>query len=407
MNTKSETRTFFFMVFSCIAHVAMAVAVLTMSIQPQPKLESVQVEIVSAPSAPPISPPATQPVSHSAQTQDQTEIAQVQPEKSQTEIAPAQAEKSEVAQELPRPKQSQVKPVPVKPKLARTLPPARKSAEPLARPETPVQEDSPVVLPTVVNENLQETPPESQPELKDDDIASDLEKVDQQQAEAQENAKAAALNADIQKEADAEMKEQEEKLLAIQKQNELESQTLAKENMQKRAQERAALAAAQAQAAHEAAQAQENAKAAAQAKEQAARAASENQKQAAAGSGGIAQGEAVRSVEDLKQVPGNQRPQYDKDDRLQGRQGEVAFLAYVTKDGVLSEFKLLKSTGHRELDGKTLKAIKSWKFYPGQEGWVEIPYRWSLKGGAQPIGPILRTKRSASINETQPTSSRN
>ena len=66
------------------------------------------------------------------------------------------------------------------------------------------------------------------------------------------------------------------------------------------------------------------------------------------------------------------------------------FYAYVNKDGSLSQFKLGKSTGYRNLDGKTLAALKKWKFYPGQEGWVEMPFKWALSGEAMEAGGQLR-----------------
>lgn len=101
---------------------------------------------------------------------------------------------------------------------------------------------------------------------------------------------------------------------------------------------------------------------------------------------------AVRALEDLKQMPGNERPHYDLQDRLQKRQGTVQFLAYISKDGRPVKFKLDKSTGFRELDGKTLAALKKWKFYPGQEGWVEIPFVWDLTGDAKEFPTGLRRK---------------
>jgi TonB family protein len=130
----------------------------------------------------------------------------------------------------------------------------------------------------------------------------------------------------------------------------------------------------------------------AEAKEAAARAQVAASDKAGSGIGGV--NGPIRDVSDLRAMPGNKRPQYDSDDRLLGRQGEVAFLAYVTKDGSISKFKLLKSTGHRELDSKTYAAIRTWKFYPGQEGWVEIPFRWDLKGGPQEVPATLRRKIS-------------
>jgi TonB family protein len=104
--------------------------------------------------------------------------------------------------------------------------------------------------------------------------------------------------------------------------------------------------------------------------------------------------EGVRSLEQLKQIPGNKRPRYDSEDRLKGRQGMVAFLAYISKDGRPTQFKLVQSSGHKNLDLKTLAAIKTWKFYPGQEGWVEIPIKWDLRGGPQEAPATLRRSYS-------------
>jgi TonB family protein len=98
----------------------------------------------------------------------------------------------------------------------------------------------------------------------------------------------------------------------------------------------------------------------------------------------------VRSLDQLRQMPGNQRPKYDNAERLRGDQGAVVFYAYISKEGQPSQFRLVKSTGFRNLDGKTLVALKKWRFYPGQEGWVELPFRWDLKGGAQEDGGRLR-----------------
>lgn len=99
----------------------------------------------------------------------------------------------------------------------------------------------------------------------------------------------------------------------------------------------------------------------------------------------------VRSLDQLRQMPGNPRPQYDRDERRRGDQGAVAFVAYVNKAGYVSKFRMLKSTGFRNLDAKTLNALKQWRFYPGQEGWVELPFRWDIKGGVQEDGGRLRT----------------
>lgn len=115
-------------------------------------------------------------------------------------------------------------------------------------------------------------------------------------------------------------------------------------------------------------------------------------------SGASAQGpisaSQIRNLEDLRQMPGNAKPEYESEDRLMGRQGMVVFLAFISKEGSPTSFKISQSSGHRSLDLKTLKAVKSWRFYPGQEGWVEIPFQWDLKGGPKQVGGTLRKKIS-------------
>ena len=102
----------------------------------------------------------------------------------------------------------------------------------------------------------------------------------------------------------------------------------------------------------------------------------------------------VRSIENLRQVPGNPKPSYSMNERFQKQQGTVVFQAFVTEQGSLQQFKLMQSTGFRNLDGKTLGALKKWKFYPGQQGWVEIPQTWNLKGEAEEMPTTLRRKVS-------------
>ncbi|UXR65863.1 energy transducer TonB [Bdellovibrio bacteriovorus] len=98
----------------------------------------------------------------------------------------------------------------------------------------------------------------------------------------------------------------------------------------------------------------------------------------------------VRSLDQLRQMPGNPRPRYDRQERLRGDQGAVVFYAYITKEGYPQKFRMMQSTGFRNLDSKTLAALKKWRFYPGQQGWVELPFRWDLKGGAMEDGGLLR-----------------
>ncbi len=105
----------------------------------------------------------------------------------------------------------------------------------------------------------------------------------------------------------------------------------------------------------------------------------------------------AKNYQDLKQMPGNRAPKYDTDDRLRRREGSVRFIAYVTAQGTLTQISRVESSGHTTLDSKSLEAIRTWRFYPGQEGWVEIPLNWALKGGEEtiPVGGLRTGSDSA------------
>lgn len=116
----------------------------------------------------------------------------------------------------------------------------------------------------------------------------------------------------------------------------------------------------------------------------------------ARGAGGPAQGaafgapKAIRSLDELRQMPGNPIPSYSEQERMLRQQGQVVFHAYISKNGVPVDFRQLRSTGYTNLDAKTLQTLKKWKFYPGQEGWVEIPFRWDLRGGPKETSALFR-----------------
>lgn len=222
----------------------------------------------------------------------------------------------------------------------------------------------------------------------------------------------AAATAEMNQETEKQIQEHETQTAALHKQNKTESEQAAKELAERRKQEHAALAAKEAAAVaalekSEAASAPEEAIAAApkgKASEETGTqesapsssttaAAAPSAPAATAALSSVGSGE-MRSIEQLSQMPGNQRPQYDSEDRRLGRQGVVSFSGFVSKEGNISDFKMIQSSGHRELDAKTLKALKSWKFKPGQEGLVEIPYQWVLKGEPQIIPATLRIKKA-------------
>lgn len=98
----------------------------------------------------------------------------------------------------------------------------------------------------------------------------------------------------------------------------------------------------------------------------------------------------IRAVTALQQRPGNPLPKYSDFERLRRHEGQVTYLAYVTSSGRLTDFILEESSGHPNLDQKTLAALKNWRFVEGQEGWVEIPQVWILSGEAEQLPSQLR-----------------
>lgn len=101
---------------------------------------------------------------------------------------------------------------------------------------------------------------------------------------------------------------------------------------------------------------------------------------------------SIRRMQDLRSLPDNKIPYYDEDDRFNKREGEVVFEAYVTPQGQTTDFRLIQSSGYRSLDLKSLAAFKKWRFFPGQQGRVEMAYNWSLKGDAKERPTLLRRR---------------
>lgn len=227
--------------------------------------------------------------------------------------------------------------------------------------------------------------------LGDDAFENEFKNIDQSNAAAL-RAEKSALDNETKLIAD----EQDQALQALENDN--KAQARAMEDSLNATRTKNAAALLQIKAAEQAA-AEKAAKDAAMANAKA-KAAGSGQAQAGKGSGDSGSDKAstgvagdpnsVRTLDQLRQVPGNPKPQYSNDERLRREQGAVAFHAYISKAGQPTQFRIIKSTGFRNLDGKTLAALKRWKFYPGQEGWVEIPMNWDLKGGVQEMPTLLR-----------------
>lgn len=101
-----------------------------------------------------------------------------------------------------------------------------------------------------------------------------------------------------------------------------------------------------------------------------------------------------RSAKRLEQLPNNPLPYYSVEDRFLGKEGLVIFLGYVVESGVLTRLELKKTSGHQSLDRRTLQALKKWRFKPGQEGWVELPFLWQLEGEPVELQDVLLEQRT-------------
>lgn len=347
MEKRSGSRTFGFIVFSTITHVALAAGVLALNVQSEQSEDSAPVEIV-------------------------TEISSV-PEASEAPTLadiPKQVEAPAIEEEVVLPMKTVVeKPKPVQqpvkaakkeerqPKIAQKLPEAKHEAK--AEPVL-AAEESPVVIPVSQPEETLERPTS---EIAEETLAETEESIQEQAPE--ELATSEVIPDEVPEEIPAEAFPEDiakEAILEEKLEKDLAEKTVAPQQA-----EEAKIAPLPAPV--------------------------QNTVSGHGGSG--SNPDQARALKDLRQVPGNKRPMYDSEDRLHGRQGEVSFKAYVSKEGAITEFKMTKSSGHRALDAKTLKALKTWKFYPGQEGWVEIPFQWDLKGEPREKPTTLRMKSQA------------
>jgi TonB family protein len=352
-----------FVLTSVIVHIMTASAILMLRPTPQPIPEIIEIEIGAGEMAPISSAPIL-----SEQIQEAAPVAEVAPQNLVTTLpekivtAPFKSEPIAapvVAAQIPEPAE------------------ATETVEPAAS------------LDDIEKPALAEVAQEEAPTEKQEDLKAELNEKAAlaEKAEAEQLALAQKQIQEDIKQKEMELESQAEKA----KQKLAEEQKIAAEQAKKKAEAAAALAAA-----NELAAAQEAAAARARAKAEAEALASQSADQ---GNGQDTQTSApaeavgeLRSLAQLRQKPGNPRPQYDPQERLQGHNGAVIFKAFVTSDGNLTEFKMLQSTGYKNLDFKTLKALKQWKFYPGQEGWVELPFQWDLKGGPQEMPALLRRR---------------
>ncbi len=83
----------------------------------------------------------------------------------------------------------------------------------------------------------------------------------------------------------------------------------------------------------------------------------------------------------------NKAPVYPMLSRKRKEQGTVWLLLLVSKEGLVTELKLKKTSGFDRLDQAALQAVKKWKFQPARKQgqaidyWYELPLKFSLQQG--------------------------
>lgn len=359
---------------SCVFHLALFTAALMVAV---PLIEKPEEPIVIE-----LIEPAPAPEMKASAVAIEAAAPQVKPV---DEVAPAKPAQAQVKEEAPITEEIKI---PAKkaqaPKVVKTVK--------MTAPKVVARATVPETLDDIEASDLDYDAVQVSPQaaLNDQDLDGEFSKIDKK-TEAQLKAEQASIDQETQ----SAEQETNEALAGLENENKERAKAMSDALQATRTKNAAVLAqmraGEEAQARREAEIAAANA---ARAKAAAARAA--QMKGEGSGSSKLASGNGsqVRSVENLRQRPGNPKPQYDMEERLRKETGTVIFHAFVTSEGALEKFKLVQSTGHRNLDGKTLAALRKWKFYPGQQGWVEIPQTWNLKGEAEEMPATLRRKVS-------------
>lgn len=87
----------------------------------------------------------------------------------------------------------------------------------------------------------------------------------------------------------------------------------------------------------------------------------------------------------LRQQGGNRPPLYPVADRIRRESGKVMVLGYVDRNGDVSRVQIEDSTGTPRMESNAIQAFSNYKFQKGQEGWVKMPFEFTLDGEARVI----------------------
>lgn len=411
----SSARATSFIGLSAIVHTAAMVTLMVVnaSLFEAPKVETVEIQL--ADSSEPVkaaAPAAPAPAASPAQAAEAAPAAQAEATAIPTQVddlAPAEElEAPPVTAKAPAVKTKSSAPA----KSARTAPKA--AAKTVAMAPQVLADESPVEVPQSVQaldesqQDLDDAAFEAKQtgEMNAGELDSSFAKADEESMKG-----VAAAKGEMDQDANDVDQQSDDHIAALEKQNADQAQALKQQENEMKARNAKALGTAIASA-----EADERAQAAAQARAAAAEQARAKQAAAAAAAaqaaanakkgngsgngktaGGTATGSSsgtVRRLDQLRQMPGNPKPSYNESERYARQNGQVTYLAYIGKDGRPSQFKQTQSTGFANLDSKTLEALKKWRFYPGQEGWVEIPMKWELLGGAKETSALSKRKVS-------------
>jgi TonB family protein len=108
----------------------------------------------------------------------------------------------------------------------------------------------------------------------------------------------------------------------------------------------------------------------------------------------------IRDDHVLRPLSGNQPPVYPSEDRLKRNAGEIVFRYFVNTDGTVKDIQIERGTGHKSLDLAALKAMKSWRYFPGQQGWARKGFHFNLSGEVE----TFHTRgRGLQMTASQPT----
>jgi TonB family protein len=79
------------------------------------------------------------------------------------------------------------------------------------------------------------------------------------------------------------------------------------------------------------------------------------------------------------------RPNYPLYARQYHWTGEGPFVCRIRPDGTVASVDVLRSTGHEMLDRAAIKALRQWRFQPGDMNAIKIPINFSMSGKGSPV----------------------